>query len=305
VSAPSFWATAVGARLWLLGTAAMWATAFAFIKIAAATGLGPFAIACARSFLTGVLLTIWFTMLRRSFAYDRDMLRHMLVLGVFNSVVPNALIAVAMQDLATAPAAMIQATIPVLVVLFGLVVAVGERPRAIQLLGIGIGLCGAGIVIGPDAILSGSKTLLGSAAMFGTACSYAFTTLYLRRAKPRDMGSAALGQQFIAAPLALLLSWVFETHVDVSFNVTLIASLLGLSLIATAIPTWLYFELVRTQGVGRAALVQYLLPVFTAIYGVLLLGERLSAHLLFGGVIVLVGVWLATATHSQAGKPGS
>jgi drug/metabolite transporter (DMT)-like permease len=128
----------------------------------------------------------------------------MLVLGVFNSVVPNALIAVAMQDLATAPAAMIQATIPVLVVLFGLVVAVGERPRAIQLLGIGIGLCGAGIVIGPDAILGGSKTLLGSAAMFGTACSYAFTTLYLRRAKPRDMGSAALGQQFIAAPLAQL-----------------------------------------------------------------------------------------------------
>ncbi len=229
----------------------------------------------------------------------------MLVLGVFNSVVPNALIAVAMQDLATAPAAMIQATIPVLVVLFGLVVPKGERPHALQFLGIAIGLCGAGIVIGPDAVLGGSKTMLGSIAMLGAACSYALTTLYLRYAKPRDMGSAALGQQFIAAPLALLLSWVFETQGDIAIDVTSIASLLGLALIATAIPTWLYFELVRMQGAGRASLVQYLLPVFTAGYGVLLLGEGLSTYLLFGGVVVLVGVWLATSTHFKPDKSGS
>jgi drug/metabolite transporter (DMT)-like permease len=299
----SFWTTAAGARVWLLGTAALWATAFAFIKIAAAAGLGPFAIACARSLLTGVLLVGWFLVLRRPFACDRDMVRHMLVLGVFNSVGPNVLIAIAMQDLATASAAMIQATIPVLVVLFGLVLAIGERPRALQVLGIVIGLCGTGIVIGPDAVLGSTKTIVGSVAMFGAACSYAFTTLYLRRAMPSDMGSAVLGQQFVAAPLALALSWALETQVTVAINLNLVACLMGLALVATAIPTWLYFELVKTHSAGRAALVQYLLPVFTTAYGVILLGERLSVQPVLGGAVVLVGVWLATSRSSPQGKP--
>jgi drug/metabolite transporter (DMT)-like permease len=299
----SFWATASGGRVWLLGTAAMWATAFAFIKIAAAAELGPFAIACARSVLTGVLLIAWFLVLRRPFACDREMIRHMLVPGVFISVAPNVLIAIAKQDLATAAAAMIQATIPVLVVLFGLVLAIGERPRALQVLGIVIGLCGTGIVIGPDAVLGSTKTIIGSVAMFGAACSYAFTTLYLRRAMPRDMGSAALGQQFVAAPLALALSWALETQGVVAINLSLIACLMGLALVATAIPTWLYFELVKTPGAGRAALFQYLLPVFTTAYGIVLLGERLSVQLVLGGAVVLVGVWLATSKPSPQSKP--
>jgi drug/metabolite transporter (DMT)-like permease len=231
------------------------------------------------------------------------MIRHMLVLGVFNSVAPNVLIAIAMQDLATASAAMIQATIPVLVVLFGLVLAIGERPRALQVLGIVIGLCGTGIVIGPDAVLGSTKTIVSSVAMFGAACSYAFTTLYLRRAMPRDMGSAALGQQFVAAPLALALSWALETQGVVAINLSLIACLMGLALVATAIPTWLYFELVKTHGAGRAALVQYLLPLFTTAYGIVLLGERASVQLVLGGAVVLVGVWLATSKSSPQSKP--
>lgn len=51
---------------------------------------------------------------------------------------------------------------------------------------------------------------------------------------------------------------------------------------------------VKIVGVGRAAMVMYLMPVFTALLGWLLLGEALRTFHWIGGALIFAGLLLAT-----------
>ena len=51
---------------------------------------------------------------------------------------------------------------------------------------------------------------------------------------------------------------------------------------------------VKIVGAGRAAMVMYLMPVFTALLGWLLLGEALRTFHWIGGALIFAGLLLAT-----------
>ncbi|AOE87405.1 DMT family transporter [Pseudomonas sp. TCU-HL1] len=51
---------------------------------------------------------------------------------------------------------------------------------------------------------------------------------------------------------------------------------------------------IRVLGVAKAVLTNYLMPVFTALLGYLLLGEGLQAYHWFGGTLIFAGLLLAT-----------
>ncbi|WP_342245206.1 DMT family transporter [Pseudomonas sp. OTU5201] len=51
---------------------------------------------------------------------------------------------------------------------------------------------------------------------------------------------------------------------------------------------------IRVLGVAKAVLTNYLMPVFTALLGYLLLGEGLQAYHWFGGALIFAGLLLAT-----------
>ncbi len=65
-----------------------------------------------------------------------------------------------------------------------------------------------------------------------------------------------------------------------------------------------YYWALRYLAASRLAAFSYLLPVMATLLGVLLLPEeRVTGHLLGGGALVLVGVYLAEV-HRGAGKLG-
>jgi O-acetylserine/cysteine efflux transporter len=63
-----------------------------------------------------------------------------------------------------------------------------------------------------------------------------------------------------------------------------------LGLIMTAFGYGLWYSLIRRHPVGQVAPFLLLLPVFSVIGGVILLGERLSLHVALGGAAVIAGV---------------
>jgi drug/metabolite transporter (DMT)-like permease len=289
-----YWQTTFGIRLWIITVAASWGTAFAFIKIIRAAGFGPFSVAAGRSSVTAILFSLFLLAIRHSFSKDGKSLRHMAFLGVFNGLLPNILIALAMQDLATAPAGLIQASVPIIVALCAHFMFQQERLDIVQTIGVLIGFAGVIFVIGPAEIMAGRASLTGSLSMLGAAGCYAASTLYLRSQKPDDALSVTLGAQIVSAIGAWMLLTIFESHHALHFDGTVVASFLGLALIATLLPSLLYFHLVKQVEASRASLVQYLLPLFTAIYGVWLLREPLQANVLWGGLAILAGMSLAT-----------
>ncbi len=280
---------------YLLVISACWGSGFLFIKIAAQT-MPPFAIATARGFFSACAITLWFIVARRAFRPDRRHIRHMLVLGAVNGWIPNAMTAMAITRIDSALAAMIQAASPLIVALLSHVFLAEERMSPRRALGIAIGLGGIFLLVGPAALLDAGGTTIGGMLMIAVSISYASGTVYVRRVRPSDNSALALGQQICSTLPALALCFAFEPVFTVWDQSALTwAALLGVGVIASAIPMAMFLQLLRFAEATQAASVGYLMPIWAAGFGVLLLNERLAPTTLLAAAIVMTGVWLVAS----------
>jgi drug/metabolite transporter (DMT)-like permease len=79
-----------------------------------------------------------------------------------------------------------------------------------------------------------------------------------------------------------------------------VASLLALGAGGTGIAFVLYYTLIADIGPARASMVGYIAPAFSIVYGVVLLGERLTVAAVGGLALILAGSWLG----AQGRLPG-
>jgi drug/metabolite transporter (DMT)-like permease len=162
----------------------------------------------------------------------------------------------------------------------------GERPRAMQWLGLAIAF--AGLVAlnfpglsAPDPLGAGLMAIAGVAwgvySLLGRGC-----------ANPL----AATADNFMrSVPMAALASLATLSLVLTSPSGLALAVASGA--LTSGIGYSLWYAALRTLGATRAAIVQLAVPVLTAIGSVLLLGESVTARLVIAGAAILAGVALA------------
>jgi drug/metabolite transporter (DMT)-like permease len=276
----------------LLVCSALWGSAFLFVKLSGS--LNPFVLAAMRGLIGATSLALWFTLQGKSILPQRHEWRIWAFLGTFNGWLPNVLVAFALSRIATAPAAMIQASSPLIVALVSHLLFADERLTSQRLFGALVGFVGMAILIGPAALPDSGIDSVGVLAMVLVACSYAAANVYVRTVKKADPARMALGQQvgsgFAATMLALTLAGPLAfADVPRSF-----APLLALGALSTALPILLFMHLIRRTGPTRASMVGYLAPVWTIILAVLFLNESIGLRELTGGAVVLAGVALVS-----------
>jgi len=178
--------------------------------------------------------------------------------------------------------------------------AVGERLRPVQLLGIVMGF--AGLLV---AILPGLMTLapdqINAAIMPLTVnviamASVVAGTLYQKRhLQIGDLRPIAMLQYVGALAVTLPFAFLFE-DMRIDFNaevlIALLWSVFGLSLVSIA----LLLYLIRRGQVSRAASLVYLVPPAVAIQSWLYFDEPLTLPLIIGTLVVVTGVWLTNRT---------
>ena len=274
----------------LLLLAALWGGSFLFMRVAVPE-LGPLALIELRVLIAALVL-LPFLAMRRGLGL---LVRHavpMTVLGVINSALPFCLFAYAMLSVSAGFASILNATTP----LWGALVAwlwLGERLAPLRIAGLAIGF--AGIVVlswGKASFVPGGSGMALLAAMaatlsYGVAASYA-----RRRLEGVDALAVATGSQLgaalVLAPLAL--AWWPAQPVSAAAW----ASTVVMGVACTGIAYVLYFRLIERAGPSRAITVTFLVPVFAVIWGALVLGETVSAQMVAGGVVILLGTALST-----------
>jgi drug/metabolite transporter (DMT)-like permease len=276
----------------LLGCSTLWASGFLFMKLAGEAD--PFVIAAMRGLVGAASLGAFFLAQGRSVRPRGREWRDWAVLGAFNGWGPNVLVAFALTQITTATASMIQAASPLVVAAAAHVMFAEERLSARRTLGVVVGFVGMGVLIGPAAIPGGGVGAAGAVAMLVVAVSYAVGNLYARAVPAADPARLALGQQMFSGGPATILALVLIGPAAFAPVPAHAASLAALGIVATAVPILLFMRLIRFAGPTRAAMVGYLMPVFTTILGILFLGEQVGARELAGGAIVLCGVALVS-----------
>jgi drug/metabolite transporter (DMT)-like permease len=276
------------ARLTLL--AAIWGGAFAFLRVVA-PALGAAWTAELRVLIGGLALLAWL----RFAGVDVGLRRHARTYLLFGTVIiaiPFVLFAYAATHAPGSLLAIVNSASP----MFGVAWSVAfrdERLSGKRLLGLVLGAAGVALIVGPVDARSDPQFYRAIAAALAAGGAYGLTGVFMKRfargASPRGM--AAGNQLGAAVALLPLLAFV---PAQAAPSALVIANLLGLALLASAIAFVLYFRLIADVGATRALTVTYLIPLFGVLWGWLFLGESLPASALAGGVLILAGTVLVT-----------
>lgn len=282
----------------LLACSFFWGCSFLLIKLMNGE-VPPLAVAAGRGLLGAVSLALWIVWLGQRPWPRRYELRHWLVLGTTNGWVPNVLVAYALTQLASGPAAMIQAAGPLVTAIAAHFLFAEERLSGRRIAGVLIGMVGVAVLIGPR-LVEGGGTALGVLAMVGVMLSYAAGNLYTRAvpAPAGDPARLALGQQSVSGLVALALTLAFLGPMAMAPIQNHVPIMLALGVASTAVPMALFMRLIRAAGPTRAAMTGYLVPTVATIMGVLVLHETLEPRQVIGGCIVLAGVYLVSTSRA-------
>lgn len=265
----------------------LWGGSFFFARIAVAE-IPALALVLYRVALAAVALHLWLRIQGISFAPVIAMPGPFLALALLNNVVPFSLIFLGQTRIGAGLASVFYATTPLWTVLVANAFTTDEKLSAAKLAGVGLGIAGVVVLIGPGSLPGLAGPAWAKLAVVGAAVSYAFAVVYAKHFKGLKPSLVATGQltasTVIMIPIVFLL---YQPAQIVTSNATIIAAVIALGIVTTAFAFILYFRLIASAGATNASLVTLLVPASAILLGVVFLGERL-ATLEFVGLALIV-----------------
>jgi drug/metabolite transporter (DMT)-like permease len=164
-----------------------------------------------------------------------------------------------------------------------------ERLTFSKLGGIALSLIGTAVLVGWRPVpMTGVELLAVGMSILATVFygfSLVFTKVHLKEASPMAIATATL----LIAAAALMP--IVPAHAPDPATIPALAwlALLGLALVSTTVAFIFYYRLIADVGPVKAITVTLLVPVFGMVWGVIFLGEPLTAGRAAGCAIILAG----------------
>jgi drug/metabolite transporter (DMT)-like permease len=279
---------------WILLTAlaAIWGSAFMFIKISA-VDFGPILLVTLRLLIAG-LVFMPFLLRKKKRSLFRAYLPAILIIAIVSNAIPFTMFAYASLGATSNMLGILNGTtafLTTIIAYFWLKEAVSSK----QIIGLLLGFVGVLILVNPS---NGSTTLIASmCAMIGSLC-YAFNAAYLQKYHSNSdkivlIGWSMLFGGFFMIPLA-------------SFNLpnsmpdtNSILALFWLAVISTGVGYLAYVRLIDRIGAVKTVTLTYLLPVFSIIWGAIFLKEQITFFILGGFIFVMMGMYFANTSNKS------
>ncbi len=296
--------TAVGWQIQFVALAATWGASFLFIKVldkhwpALWVSLGRVALGAA-ALLALVALR------KERLVADRRVWFHCAVLALLFNAVPWTLFAYGEKHTSSIVAGLWNATTPLWVLIVSLSVFGDDRPSAARVTGLMLGFAGVGLLLGPWRGFGGGQ-LTGHLCCAGAALCYGFGFPYTRRflAGRGESGVVLSAAQLLCATAMLAVVAPLARAPTAHLGLDGVGSLLVLGVVGSGVAFAMNYAIVRAKGAGTASLVTYVIPVFSTILGVVVLGEALHWNQPVGTVVLLAGVAISQGrvTRGRAGR---
>ena len=213
--------------------------------------------------------------------------------------VPFLRIALGERYVSSSLAAILIASMPLMVALLSVWLSPDDRPAGLRLAGLLVGFGGVVALLGVD-VAGRPGELLGALLILVATLGYATAPMIVKR---RLADLDPLGP--IAASLALAVVLLAPAALSPPAgwpSPAALGSLAVLGVVCTALGLVLFFRLIVEAGPSRAAVITYVNPLVAVVLGVLVLDERLGAMSLAGLAAILGGSWLATGPASRPGR---
>jgi drug/metabolite transporter (DMT)-like permease len=278
----------------LFALAALWGAAFLFMRM----GAGEFGAVALAAVRVGIASTVLLPILLAQ-GLMPALRRHwkaIFIVGVINSALPFVAFSYAALSITAGLSSIFNATAP----LFGALVAwlwLHDRLTGARVLGLVIGFAGVLWLAWNNVNQAASfkpggsgwavVACLAAAALYGVSANY--TKRHLVGVAPL---AVATGSQLSAtAVLAVPAMW-WRPAVAPSASAWI--AVLALGILCTGLAYILYFRLIANTGPANAIAVTFLIPAFAVLWGWMFLAERVTAAMVIGCAVILLGTALTT-----------
>jgi drug/metabolite transporter (DMT)-like permease len=270
----------------------VWGTTFYAIAVGLQT-LPPFILGAARFFLAGGLLYAWLRLRSPRPLAGLPTSRVMLA-GVLYSGIGNGFLIWSQQGIPSGIAALIVASVPIVVALLDWAAFSHRRPAVRVVLGILIAATGVSLIVAQTKSFHGTTGIVFLAALLIGVTAWSTASLLQRDVvKPERLLAFSAAQMLTGAVFQLVLAVLGREWRDLdptTLDASSFLSVAYLAVLGTALAQSCYFWLVArvpTEYVTTYALVN---PVVAVFLGVMLLDEEFTLGVAFASVLVLAGV---------------
>ena len=212
--------------------------------------------------------------------------------------IPWFLLSSAEQRLSSSLAGLLISAVPLVGTLIAPLFGNRESMGPSALAGLLIGLAGVGAIVGFDLRASDAGALLEMVGVVvGYAVGPAILSRYLAGVRAVTVNGIALTLcALVYAPVAFVQR---PEHVP---SPAVLASVVVLAVVCTALAFLLFFALIAEIGPVRATVITYVNPAVAALLGVAVLREQFTFGMGVGFVLVILGSVLATRRRRQAAE---
>jgi drug/metabolite transporter (DMT)-like permease len=269
----------------------VWGSSFLFMKIAL-DGVSFYQVAWTRLVLGGLTLGIIVLVMRQKLPRERIVWLHFVVVAFINCVIPHLAFAWAEQFVSSGLASIYNAVTPITTALFVTLVFAVEKLGRGQILGIGIGILGVIVIIGPWQYADFTSNLAGQLACLLAATCYGFSFGYIRKFlshRPIPGATFAFMNIGLAGFIMFLLTPVIALT-PVTLDLPIVLGLAALGILGTGFAYIWNINVLRAWGPTNTSTVTYITPVVGIALGILVLGERFGWHEPLGAALVLLGI---------------
>ena len=279
-------------KSWLpayLALGVTWGCSFIFIELGLEF-LTPFGVAFGRCALGAITLLTVVKLQKIALPKEKSTWQKLWIVAMLLNVVPGVLFAFAQQYVTSVLAGIINATTPLMTMIFMLLLFQEQKLKGEQIIGLLVGAFGVMVVLGiwqgvGDNQLLGVVALLLAVSCYGYSFPYTTRNILPLGLKPE----AAATVQLILAATTLLPFYLFDGIADDNYRVTPILAMLALGVLGSGFAYIWNFSIIAAAGGSIASTVTYVTPVVAVFVGWLFLGEQITWHEIVGAVFVILG----------------
>jgi len=277
----------------------IWGIPYLLIKVAV-KGVGPVDLVFLRVVLGAVLLVpIALTRVQVRPLVSRW--RWIVAYTIIEMAIPWVLLSDAELRISSSLSGLLVSTVPLIGVGVGLLTRSGERHGWRRILGLAIGLVGVAVLVGFDV---SSSTFQAIAQVLVVAVCYATGPLIITTKLSDLPALGVIAASLLLAAIGYAPAAIVELpHAWPSGDV--IAAVITLGVVCTALAFLLFFALIAEVGPVRATVITYVNPAVAVTLGVLLLHEAFTGAIAAGFAMILLGsVLAARAAPARGPAPG-
>jgi drug/metabolite transporter (DMT)-like permease len=272
----------------------IWGTTYLAIAFAVHT-MPPFISGVARFALAGLLMYAWLRA-RNPHPFAGVNVPMMALTGVLLSGIGNGFVLWAQQGIPSGIAALIVASVPVLVLIFDWAFFSKRAPTKQALFGIAVAIAGVATIVMHTRTLSGNAQPMYVLAMLVATTGWSIGTLVQKRAATQaTVLSFTCGQMLFGAAAQLLFSLVtgeWSRFDPAAISWQGLVAIAYLVVFGSIIGLNCYLWLLTRVAAPKVATYALVNPVVALVLGAAVLGERVTLLAMVAAALVLVGVAL-------------